>query len=450
MCEQNARTIHAALALAGVSLVMGALATPADAQTCAPVPPGAVSWWRANGDATDSLDGNDGTLTNGTKLVPGYVSAGTGEGFSFDGVDDFISIPAAANLSMTSAYTVEAWVLSTGASTTYRVLAIRGSGSANDIELYVQRTSDDMLVVHNRGNGGTFDGVGFDDPPASTFFHFAVTYDGVEARAYYDGVEASVVQQTRIVSPPIYTNVGWEIGRTLHPAFSGRAHFQGVLDEITIYDRALTQAEIQDIVAAGTAGKCVDSDGDGLSDDDEAVFGTDPLNPDTDGDGLLDGTEVDMAEGSGCPDPLNPDSDGDTLIDGTEVTLGTNPCDADSDADGVPDNTDPLPTEPGVTSGFIEDALRGFCDLITGFDLAVIDAKNDNARRGRRNAMCNKVNAAANAVAAGDYPDAIDQLESLLQKLDGDPNPEDWMVDGDEKSGLASEIELMLTLLQLL
>ena len=52
-----------------------------------------------------------------------------------------------------------------------------------------------------------------------------------------------------------------------------------------------------------------DSDADGLSDADEAIYGTDPLDPDTDGDGLLDGTEVDIAEGGGCPNPLIADSD---------------------------------------------------------------------------------------------------------------------------------------------
>ena len=147
----------------------------------------------------------------------------------------------------------------------------------------------------------------------------------------------------------------------------------------------------------------VDTDEDGLGDMDEFLIGTNPEDPDSDDDGLLDGTEVDIAEGGGCPDPLVFDSDGDTLSDGDEVALGTNPCETDSDGDGVPDNTDPLPTEPGVTSGFIEDALRGFCDDITDFDLALIDGKNDNARAGRQNAMCNKVNAAANAVAAENY-----------------------------------------------
>ncbi len=283
-----------------------------------------------------------------------------------------------------------------------------------------------------------------------TFGNLLIDQVGVEVHAYYDGVEASVVQRTRAVAPPNYTNVGWIFGRTNQVAFAGTGVFKGLMDEITLYDRALTQAEIRAIVAAGTAGKCLDTDNDGLDDADELAWGTDPLDPDSDDDGLLDGTEVDMAEGSGCADALDTDSDGDRLSDGDEVTLGTNPCNTDSDADGVPDNTDPLPTEPGVTSGFIEDSLRGFCDLINGFDLGVIDAKNDNARRGRRNAMCNKVNAAANAVAAEDYQDAIDQLNSLLQKLDGDPSPKDWMVGGDEKSNLVSEIELLDTLLQLL
>jgi len=195
----------------------------------------------------------------------------------------------------------------------------------------------------------------------------------------------------------------------------------------------------------------IDSDNDGLSDEDEEVYGTDPLNPDTDGDGLMDGTEVDIADGSGCPDPLNPDSDGDTLTDGEEVlNLGTNPCNSDTDGDGVPDNEDPFPNDPGVTSGFIEDTLRELSDTISDFDLSLFDGKNDNARAGRRNALCNKVNAAANAVAANDIAEAIDQLTSILAKVDGEPEPKDWMIDSSEKAMVRTQIELLIALLELL
>lgn len=60
-------------------------------------------------------------------------------------------------------------------------------------------------------------------------------------------------------------------------------------------------------------------DDDGLSDDEEAFFGTDPCDADTDGDGLDDGTELAMAKYSWCPDPTLADTDGDGLLDGDEV-----------------------------------------------------------------------------------------------------------------------------------
>ena len=69
---------------------------------------------------------------------------------------------------------------------------------------------------------------------------------------------------------------------------------------------------------AGDAG--LDYDGDGLSNRDEYLQGTDPRDPDSDDDGLLDGAEV----GAGT-DPLNPDTDGDGLSDGWEVAHGTDP-----------------------------------------------------------------------------------------------------------------------------
>lgn len=66
----------------------------------------------------------------------------------------------------------------------------------------------------------------------------------------------------------------------------------------------------------------VDSDGDGLTDWDEIVHGTDPYDADSDDDGLSDGWEVEHGT-----DPLDPDTDGDGLYDGWEVTHGYDPLD---------------------------------------------------------------------------------------------------------------------------
>ena len=90
----------------------------------------------------------------------------------------------------------------------------------------------------------------------------------------------------------------------------------------------------------------VDTDGDGLSDDEEDALGTDPEDDDTDDDGLSDGDEVNTHE----TDPLDDDTDDDGLIDGDEVdTHATDPLDDDTDDDGLIDGdevddheTDPL------------------------------------------------------------------------------------------------------------
>lgn len=76
----------------------------------------------------------------------------------------------------------------------------------------------------------------------------------------------------------------------------------------------------------------LDSDGDGLSDEDERLFGTDPYNPDTDGDGIIDSNDPDGQFGV--------DSDGDGITDADEGFFGTDPYNNDSDGDGLVDSED--------------------------------------------------------------------------------------------------------------
>ena len=123
----------------------------------------------------------------------------------------------------------------------------------------------------------------------------------------------------------------------------------------------------------------VDSDGDGLSDDEELALGTDPLHRDTDGDGFSDFLEVRLAA-SGF-DPLDPtdadcrlpqdrvDSDGDGLLDCEERFVGTSKNLVDSDADGFPDGLELLfGTNPAADD--------------TRFDLDFDGARNGDELRG--------------------------------------------------------------------
>jgi len=65
----------------------------------------------------------------------------------------------------------------------------------------------------------------------------------------------------------------------------------------------------------------MDSDKDGLTDDEERTYGTDIAEPDSDGDGLFDKEEIKVYK----TNPLDPDTDADGYIDGDEVKSGYNP-----------------------------------------------------------------------------------------------------------------------------
>ena len=81
----------------------------------------------------------------------------------------------------------------------------------------------------------------------------------------------------------------------------------------------------------------LDKDEDGLSDPEEAAYGTLRENTDSDGDGLTDGEEVHPTGTTPATNPANADTDEDGLFDGDELAFGTDPTVQDSDGDGISD-----------------------------------------------------------------------------------------------------------------
>lgn len=108
----------------------------------------------------------------------------------------------------------------------------------------------------------------------------------------------------------------------------------GTYDDLQVYTRALSSENVAflaanpgDVIRPIDPG-ATDSDGDGLTDVEEAALGTDPVGEDTDGDNLNDGDEVNVH----WTDPLVKDSDGDGREDGAEVAAGFDPTDPGSPA----------------------------------------------------------------------------------------------------------------------
>lgn len=108
-----------------------------------------------------------------------------------------------------------------------------------------------------------------------------------------------------------------------------------------------------------------DTDGDGLTDDEEAALGTDPADADSDDDGVLDGGEVNAGT-----DPLDEDSDDDGFLDFEELERGTDPLDpASFPVDAEPNSV--TVTVYNCPAGYDGKELWDDCtELATGVDFA--------------------------------------------------------------------------------
>ncbi len=222
--------------------------TPTPAPTCVS---NMISWWPGQGNALDIVSNNDGTLQNGVGFAAGEV----GQAFSFDGADDAIFIGNPASLNVTS-ITIEAWIKTNNFpdGTIENVVAKWGFDASVDSYLLGLLNSGGVIsVIGGIGDGASGDpGITGGTVSTNTWTHIAMTYDAANGsnRLYLNGSEVAA----RVREGGIYSTVtNVYIGREDSPI--GR-FFNGLIDEPTIFNRALTATEIQAIYNTGSSGKC--------------------------------------------------------------------------------------------------------------------------------------------------------------------------------------------------
>ncbi|MDD4348975.1 MAG: Ig-like domain-containing protein, partial [Opitutales bacterium] len=201
------------------------------------LPEDIAAWWPGNGNAIEVYSGQPAQTLNRAAYAPGMVS----QAFDFDGVDDYRLAKARPS------YAIGSRPESPGASIEFWV----SRGVLNDAE--VLRWSDKMRL----GFGGSWftaqwsDGVnspyvnwmGFSE--LNRWYHVVCTYDKASgmARLWVDGV-----QRTE-------KNIGTFDLATTGDIQIGSPQFKGQLDEVTLYDRALTPEEITALYESGEMGK---------------------------------------------------------------------------------------------------------------------------------------------------------------------------------------------------
>jgi hypothetical protein len=218
---------------------------PASATTLsgAPAPPppsGLVAAYRfGEGVGTTTADasasGNAGTLVNG----PAWTTGGKyGGAINFDGVNDSVRVADSASLDLGRTGTVEAWVKLDTLSRWQSVLA-KGSANSDPSHNYAIELSSSNRWLCILGNGTSY--ITLQSASVATYnryYHVACVWDGTTAQLYIDG--ALSVSSSQLVTPA-GNAAPLSIGQ-----FGGDVdRFDGVIDEVRVYGRGLSQAEVQ-------------------------------------------------------------------------------------------------------------------------------------------------------------------------------------------------------------
>ncbi|MBL8166765.1 MAG: putative Ig domain-containing protein [Acidobacteria bacterium] len=230
-------------------------------QACAPLPTNALAWWTANNTANDRVGTNHGTLMGGasfTTLAGGFVN----QAFSFDGVNDHVGLNSTGIVKGQSAATVDAWVRPTGAhgapSGTGAVWfeATSAGGSITRFGLFVLSNGRVQVAGRDSENGAVSSLNSVATIPLNQWTHIAGSWQaGVGLKVYINGL---LNNQAVLPGLGAFTNSNSQnvlIGASL--SSSSNDNFNGQLDEVEVFNRALSAAEIQAIFNADRTGNCL-------------------------------------------------------------------------------------------------------------------------------------------------------------------------------------------------
>ncbi len=255
---------------------------------------GLVGWWEAEGDASDSAGSNDATLLNGAGFGPGQV----GQAFTFDGTDDYGLIPDSPSLKPPQ-LTVELWfrpdtnLTAASEMTPFVTTLAEGQDACCNVRGYdVWYTFGLIAFGLPRADGLRIIVAEATEFTAGEWHHVAGTYDGSSQKLYLDGV---LVDSGGLGAAGIaYGPAPIQLARADHSGIAGgfTHRFDGSIDELAVYDRALSEQEIEELVNGGPTEIVFTSTRDG----DQEIYGMA-----ADGSGQ---TNLTNNPGSGaCPNP---------------------------------------------------------------------------------------------------------------------------------------------------
>ncbi|MBI2625379.1 MAG: LamG domain-containing protein [Candidatus Nealsonbacteria bacterium] len=221
------------------------------AQSCVPVLSGLISWWRGD-TAEDYFGENNGTIIGGVNIASGEV----GNAFKFDGSSGYINMGNPANLNFgTGPFSLEAWFNWTGEGAGQVVNNIirksnYGPDAGSGYWLRIGQQLEFSVGATTQSDGQSI----ITTPISAREWHHAVaTKDSLgRIQLYVDGQsQGTILRQaanSQSTSGSSFTIGAWNDQRS--------EFFHGLIDEVSVYNRALSESEARSLFEAGSAGKC--------------------------------------------------------------------------------------------------------------------------------------------------------------------------------------------------
>lgn len=190
-----------------------------------------------------SSSGNDANCTNcpTTASGPSFSGGNLGNALSFDGVNDYLIVGNNVNLQTFTSITLEAWFNAISFTDLYPTILGKGS------EYYLSTPNGGTQIIFRHSTIG--DGFTTANYSLSTgrWYHVVVTWDGVKTSIYLDGQYIYGENAAGTISS---TGNGLAIGN-YRTTWDNTHRFHGLIDEVRIYPKALTSAQIQQHYAEG-------------------------------------------------------------------------------------------------------------------------------------------------------------------------------------------------------
>jgi glucose/arabinose dehydrogenase len=199
--------------------------------------PGLVASYGFNEGTGTTLTDVSGHGHPGTVTGPAWSASGhTGGALAFDGVNDFVSIADQTELDLTTGMTLEAWVNPSALGTSWRTVVFKEQAAHMTYAMYANTSTGQP--TGQAYVGGQRDARGPTGLTAGTWTHLATSYDGSTLRLYVNGTQVTALA----VSGPMTVSTGpLKLGGN---AIWGE-WFAGLMDDVRVYNRALTASEVQ-------------------------------------------------------------------------------------------------------------------------------------------------------------------------------------------------------------